>query len=578
MGVCLGKDVEMLTVTEDKNSPGFGLGFSKVMFKRHKDWTVLKEFCERYNINQKDLNRIYAKYLNHDEVYIRQYRVRTVDTKNHFSTMPLALRELADVMLPYIYFKDEKGLPLPEPVVNMEEVTFTRFIVRSYHFLAQPLSDVIFDFFCVIRQNLRLKLRAKLFTFNLKQLVIVLMSELQQSSCKDYLLARVNLVNDTEISIAQVVKLGCKYPIMFYLLERFRKHMRRLVFGDRFWEGRSVIRSKLDSTALFTVIERPMESVMLNLELNVNNVHARGRRTGADHKNSHTPKKPKRAVITPTVPPAVGRITDPSEQAYTRTTARNIITDIYMAVATSSQFPLMPTQYDHEVTYIDQALLNKLKTVLGYKRARMMILESDLPFHGQAEPQEAMPPHAPQERGQHQLRHNFNRSRGGSGSGTGSRKGHGTSNSASSVTSGSEGGDDGDSDYGSAVSRGTGLGSPGRPTVIVETKKPTIHRTRGGVQRVRPKSTPKREVTPEPVRAGEYELPEGADFMTLPELPDLEERVYDPLVQKDFIYNSATGLRAWVRQYGQDGLLLKETWYNSAPPSLHQEQEEVDFQ
>lgn len=547
MGVCFGKDVEMLTVTEDPKSPGFGLGFSKLMFKRQKDWILLQEFCKRYNIQQMDLNRIYAKYLNHDEVYIRQYRIRTADTKNHFATAQLSLRELADVMLPFIYFKDEKGLPLPDPVGDMEEVTFTRFIVRCYHFLAQPLSDLVFDFFCVIRQNLRLKLRAKLFTFNLYQLVIVLMSELTPSACRDYILARVNLADDTEIAIAQVVKLGTKYPVMFYLLERFRKHMRRLVFGDRFWEGRSVIKSKLDSTALFTVIERPMEALQLNLELNANNVQVRGRRGGSATTSPAVKKKRKPNVITPTVQPPPGAITDPTETDYTRITARNIITDIYMAVATSSQFPLMPTLYDHEVTYIDTPLLNKLKTVLGYKGARMMVLESELPYDGQVEPSEendeGRPSSGAEEKSVGRRR---GRSRGGSrGSRAGSRGGkrHGSAGgytSAGSATSGSEEGIDYDSDNGSVVSMNS-LGSAGPPPPPGQAKVAKARTTRGGVQRARPKSVVVREKTPEPVKIGAYLLPEGANFMTVPELPDAEERVYDPVVKKDFVYNSATG-------------------------------------
>jgi len=54
-------------------------------------------------------------------------------------------------------------------------------------------------------------------------------------------------------------------------------------------------------------------------------------------------------------------------------------------------------------------------------------------------------------------------------------------------------------------------------------------------------------------------------FMHVPELKSVEERIYDPKIRKDCIYDVGTGLRAWVRVYSQSGQVLKETSYKTAP-------------
>ena len=57
--------------------------FSKAIFKRY-EWIAMKSFAQRYKITQKDLVRVFAAYLSHEEVYLREFRVKTMDPRNRF--------------------------------------------------------------------------------------------------------------------------------------------------------------------------------------------------------------------------------------------------------------------------------------------------------------------------------------------------------------------------------------------------------------------------------------------------------------------------------------------------------------
>lgn len=57
--------------------------FSKAIFKRY-EWITLKSFSQRYKIAQKDLVRVFTIYLSHDEVYLREFRIKTMDPRNRF--------------------------------------------------------------------------------------------------------------------------------------------------------------------------------------------------------------------------------------------------------------------------------------------------------------------------------------------------------------------------------------------------------------------------------------------------------------------------------------------------------------
>ena len=65
-------------------------------------------------------------------------------------------------------------------------------------------------------------------------MVTVLGEELEQSWTYKYLLQLLRqLPKDRELSIGYSIKLAVKYPLMFYMLKRFRQHIRRIFLGDK---------------------------------------------------------------------------------------------------------------------------------------------------------------------------------------------------------------------------------------------------------------------------------------------------------------------------------------------------------
>lgn len=59
-------------------------GFSKQIFKRY-EWPTLKFFCNTYEIRHVDVCTVFKRFLQYEEVYLLQFRVRMKDVRNHFS-------------------------------------------------------------------------------------------------------------------------------------------------------------------------------------------------------------------------------------------------------------------------------------------------------------------------------------------------------------------------------------------------------------------------------------------------------------------------------------------------------------
>lgn len=59
-------------------------GFSKQIFKRF-EWPTLKIFCNTYEIKHQDVSTIFMRFLQYEEVYLLQFKVRTKDVRSHFS-------------------------------------------------------------------------------------------------------------------------------------------------------------------------------------------------------------------------------------------------------------------------------------------------------------------------------------------------------------------------------------------------------------------------------------------------------------------------------------------------------------
>ena len=203
----------------------------------------MKAYCNKQKIKQTDLNHLFKIYLSSDEIYLREFRVATTDTKTYFErpNQQMLQFEIADIFLPALFSKQHDVLPTPD---EFEECTFTRFVIVGYIFCAQPLTDLMYDFFSIVKMNFKMKLTNVMFTYNLEQLIIQLSEEMTKSAALKYVLSKVNPANDTEITIENVCLMAVKYPIMFYPLERFRKHFKRVMFGDKFWDGRKTLKSK----------------------------------------------------------------------------------------------------------------------------------------------------------------------------------------------------------------------------------------------------------------------------------------------------------------------------------------------
>jgi hypothetical protein len=83
-----------------------------------------------------------------------------------------------------------------------------------------------------------------MYTYNLEQMISVLSEDSENSAALDYCLKRANIQNDTEISIELVMRVAQKYPLGFYQLIRFRQKVRRCILGDRFWKDKPYLESR----------------------------------------------------------------------------------------------------------------------------------------------------------------------------------------------------------------------------------------------------------------------------------------------------------------------------------------------
>ena len=238
--------VDVLHVGDDPKDPNYGIGFAKALFQKN-EFFLLKKFTSQKRIHQTDLNLLYSLFLTGEDVFLRNFRVRTTDTKVKFQREAETLLsfEIADVYLPALFMKPFPEAPkiLPQPAAY-DEVTFTRFVIIGFIFCAQPVSDLIYDFFSIFKQNFTMKLSTTFFTFNIKHLMAVNTEEMKRSAALRYILDKISPKDDTELRLETIIMLGLKYPIIFYPLERFRHKFKRVMFGDKFWSNKKTTKSK----------------------------------------------------------------------------------------------------------------------------------------------------------------------------------------------------------------------------------------------------------------------------------------------------------------------------------------------
>ena len=139
-------------VDDDLEEIKRGIGFSPNIFIKN-EFKVLKKFCNSRKIHQRHLNFIFAKYLSADDVYLRDFRVKALDVKDHFDGKEKIMKEIAEIFIPSMYQKPFKGL---EKAYSLYEVSFARFIILTYILCAEPIPDLILNLFAILRQRFNL--------------------------------------------------------------------------------------------------------------------------------------------------------------------------------------------------------------------------------------------------------------------------------------------------------------------------------------------------------------------------------------------------------------------------------------
>jgi hypothetical protein len=316
------KGIDVVFVDDDPLEIAKSVGFSPTLFLPG-EFNTLKKFCNARKLHQRHLNQLFKRYLSKDEVYLRDFRVRVLDVKEEFDDMSLLYREVCEIFVPMLYQKPFNGL---KKAHSMDEVTFPRFVILTYIFCAMPMPDLIFEMFCILKQKFNLKTSATTFAYNVEQLSSIMTEEFEDTWTLKMLRSLLKeLPPDKEYDVGTTIKMAIKYPLIFYFIKRFRKHLRRIFLGDKFWDAAKALKTKLKELEIKKGYEAHFQS----------------------------------------------------ERAATLATNRAILADIYgqpigAACLTSDPHPL--------IDKIDDTVATHLKKSIGYNMARKLILESELPL------------------------------------------------------------------------------------------------------------------------------------------------------------------------------------------------------
>lgn len=214
---------------------------------------------------------------------------------------------------------------------NPEEITFTRCIIVSFLFGAQQLPDFIHEFFGLLRQKLSMDVSSSIAFYSFEQTLTLLVEDLHPSAAKRILMDCIKrLPMEQDISILYIVKLAVKYPLLFYVLERFRKHLKRLVFGEFFWVNRKWLRLRLANQ-------------LGDIRLDVNDLFQ-------------------------------------SESVALLETSRTIIAEAVQLAESSTVFYLSDAMDVPPVFRINERCNLILKNFFGYEKSRQLIVDSELPM------------------------------------------------------------------------------------------------------------------------------------------------------------------------------------------------------
>ena len=159
-----------------------------------------------------------------------------------FDTILFSTQELCGLLFPTVLLREYHAL---SPAISHQEFTFARFVIGSYIFCALPMPDLISVLFSTIKQTAKAKRYLSIDTMiplvTVHNVIRILSDDLDQSAALLYILHSLKkhpAKDGDEMSLEDIIRLGMKYPLLFYELRRFQQQLRRVLHGDTFWKDR----------------------------------------------------------------------------------------------------------------------------------------------------------------------------------------------------------------------------------------------------------------------------------------------------------------------------------------------------
>ena len=124
-------------------------------------------------------------------------------------------------------------------------------------FCLLPMTDLICALFSAVKQSMNaekyLPTNTKIPKVTYEGVVEILSDDLQKTGCLEYILKSfkssgsiINNEQDSIIPLEDIITLGIKYPILFYSCRLFQNNLRRLFFGDIFFQNHNYLKSRLE--------------------------------------------------------------------------------------------------------------------------------------------------------------------------------------------------------------------------------------------------------------------------------------------------------------------------------------------
>jgi hypothetical protein len=132
-----------------------------------------------------------------------------------------------------------------ETMESSEEVSFARFVVMSYIFGLQQVPDLLYDFFSIVRRKLDLSTSIVVSSYSVQQICLLMMEDLKPTGGSLLIKLSLHKLDQApDFRLKTLLRVGTKYPLLFWSLQKFRRSYKRFVFGDKFWPGRKYLKLK----------------------------------------------------------------------------------------------------------------------------------------------------------------------------------------------------------------------------------------------------------------------------------------------------------------------------------------------